>query len=122
VRQLWISLLTAAVGLVLIVTSLNWSRSYSLVPAPRWSEQQAHEYARASTEYHYHRYHQQVPADSRSADQMRPLEAAKQRYLEQRAQLEAARSRPRIWATTLRWCGIGLAAGGLVGFFLVRRD
>ncbi len=121
-RQLRISLVTAAVGLALIVTSLNWTSSFSFGPAPKWSEQQAEQYARASTEYHYHRYHQHDPAESRSADQTGSLEAARQRYLEQRAQLEAARSQPRIWAATLRWCGIGLAAGGLGGFFLVRRD
>lgn len=117
-RDAWAMLLTLA-GLVLIALSAVWPR----VATGRhgWTDEKAVAYQSASADVH--RLSMQAAAtepESQSRALHDELAEAESRYVELRAELDSARGKPARIATMLRYAGILLLAGGIVGLIAKR--
>jgi predicted negative regulator of RcsB-dependent stress response len=102
------------IGLVLIALSVVWPMVST--GRSRWTDEQALAYQSASAEVH--RLSMQA-ANMEPEEQTRALRDelanAESKYAALRAELDAARGRPSRIATVLRYLGIALLIGGLLG-------
>ena len=120
-KHVTIPLVGVTLGLVLIAGSYYWASP--LGPQPKWTEQDARKYSEAATEFHQlnygpdhgHAHHSENSMEGQSGD----LKGARERFEEQQAKLDAARSRHNFWASAIKWSGVVLAAGGVLGFLLL---
>jgi hypothetical protein len=110
-----VSILAALCGLVLLALSYTWPQVVGRQAV--WSDDDQKEYIAAANEVHRLGVHR-PPQDRAGRDEpghAAKLEAAKQRFDQQKSRLEAARGGRQRNERVLFWLGLLLAIGGVVG-------
>lgn len=100
-------------GLVLIATSIAWSKS---VPGnSNWTPQKAQQYEKAARDFHA------LASTPPSEETNAARQEAEQHYQQLRTELEAARGSRVRWGLVLQMLGVGLALVGSVAL-IVRQN
>jgi predicted negative regulator of RcsB-dependent stress response len=106
--------ITLLSGLVMVLLSFVWPAIS--IGQSAWSDEKAAEYQSASADVH--RLSMQAGSaapEDQSRAQQDALADAQSKYASLRAELDAAREQPARFAKVIRYAGIVLLVGGLIG-------
>ena len=108
-KHAWLPLAGLIVGIVLVALSVAWPRLFTSRAV--WTDDDAGQHAAAAADFH----RQTVAGPSASG----ALAAARQKFDESKARLDAARNRGQTTANVLFWIGLVTALTGAFTFLAV---